>query len=50
MTIQRAREVLGKEGEKLTDKEIEAIRNSLYALSEILINQVISEDREKRKS
>lgn len=50
LSIEECREKLGKFGEKKTDEEIEAIRNKLYSLCEIIINQVIEGNTVKLKS
>ncbi len=40
VTIQRAREILGDKGKNLSDKQIEIILRSLYALSERIVHTV----------
>lgn len=50
MDIKRARELLGKKGEKMTDKQIIAVENQLRVLADIVIDKVISTTPKERKA
>jgi len=50
MTIQRARKLLGKKGEKMSDNEIIAVENQLRVLADIVIDQVLAMTPEERKA
>lgn len=41
LTIEECRKKLGKFGENKTDEEIELIRDNLYSLGEIVVNQIV---------
>lgn len=41
LTVEECRKKLGKFGENESDEEIEAIRNKLYALCDLVIDQAI---------
>lgn len=41
MTIEKARELLGKKAEKMTDSEVERIISDLHTLAEIVIESYI---------
>ena len=42
VTIKKAREILGAKAESLTDKQVEIILRSLYALCEKVVQNVIN--------
>ncbi len=48
--IKRARELLGKKGEKMSDEEIIAVENQLRVLADIVIDSVISMTPKERKA
>jgi len=50
MDIKRARELLGKKGEKMSDEEIIAVENELRVLADIVIDTVIAMTPEERKA
>lgn len=47
MTIQRARKILDKRTEKLTDEEINNLLNHLTVLSDMAIDQALAKNRRK---
>ncbi len=49
MTIQKARETLGKRAEKLTDQQVEDIERRLRVLVNLTIDKVLSMTPEERK-
>lgn len=50
MDIKRARELLGKKGEKMSDEEIIAVENQLRVLADIAIDTVLAMTPEERKA
>ena len=48
--IKRARELLGKKGEKMTDEQIIAVENQLRVLADIVIDTVLAMTPEERKA
>ena len=50
MDIKRARKLLGKKGEKMSDEEIIAVENQLRVLADIAIDSVIAMTPEERKA
>jgi hypothetical protein len=48
--IKRARELLGKKGEKMTDEQIIAVENQLRVLANIVIDKVLAMTPEERKA
>ena len=48
--IRRARELLGKKGEKMSDEEIIKVENQLRVLADIVIDKVIAMTPEERKA
>jgi hypothetical protein len=48
--IKRARELLGKMGEKMTDEQIIAVENQLRVLANIVIDKVLAMTPEERKA
>lgn len=50
VTIQKARKILGKKAEKMSDEEIMRVINVLTKLSDIAINSVLSMRLEQKKT
>jgi len=48
--IRRARELLGKKGEKMSDEEIIAVENQLRVSADIVIDTVLAMTPEERKA
>jgi hypothetical protein len=46
--IKRARELLGKKGERMSDEEIITLQTQLSVLADIIIDQVVSMTPEER--
>lgn len=49
MTIEKARKILGKKAEKMTDEEVSRLINTLRTLADIAIDQVIKMTPEELK-
>ena len=50
MDIKRARELLGKKGEKMTDEQVVAVENQLRVLANIAIDAVLAMTPTERKA
>ena len=50
MDIKKARELLGKKGEKMTDEEIMDVESRLKILANIIIDKVIAMTPQERKA
>lgn len=50
MDIKRARELLGKKGEKMTDDEILRLQGQLEIIADIVIDQVVAKSEKKVKT
>lgn len=50
ITIDKAREILGKKAEKMTDEEVLRIVNDLYQLADIALQAYKSEGAKSEKS
>lgn len=50
MEISRARKLLGKKGETMTDEEIMAVEDKLRQIANIVIDRVLEMSPEERKA
>jgi len=50
ISIDEAREILGKKADSMTDEHVQAVINSLTQLAEIVVDQIVSMTPEERKA